>query len=407
MAGSFLTRSAAHTLQMDWPTYAENEPCPCESGKTFKDCHGVVEREGVKLGRLTPKSPPPDTLRKMAAWARESVQREQRRRSQFGELRLPNAPEFPPGQRIVGVGGVLYQVDARHAPLNFMGQLLVNTLGQEWCAQQLARTDGTPHPIIEWYRDAMDWQQRHVVEDNRVRGILNGPAKAWFLLAFDMWVLQHHALLAPLLRRLRNPREFHGARYELTNYALFLRAGFDVERDPETDNRVGHVEFFATQRQTRERVEVEAKCRYRPGVLGFPAAGYNPTLNPQPNVTGVLRAALRKSTTGPYVVCIELNLPPTQSAEETQARFKAAQTEIDHLTQEYANNDEAFPITVVVLTNYPHHYGLPDAKDPPTDQVVIAPYRAEHPFAHQDTTDRLIAALDAYGYLPQSWDDFD
>jgi hypothetical protein len=288
-----------------------------------------------------------------------------------------------------------------------MGELLVNLLGQGWCREQLAAAANPPHPIHEWYRATMEWQQQNADDNNRVRARMSGPARAWFMLAYDVWILQHYFLLAPLLDRLRDPWEFQGARYELTTYALFVRAGFQLQRDPETDNRAGkHVEFFATRADTGERVAVEAKSRRRPGVLGFTAAGHEINANPAPNVIGLLRDALGKRPNMPYVICIETNLPPTADDAQERERRARVEAEVEAVVMEYLNNSEPFPATLVMLTNYAHHYGLPNAPDPGGDHGLIEPARVAHPFVHVSTEKQLIAAMDAYGNLPNSWDDF-
>jgi len=79
---------------------------------------------------------------------------------------------------------------------------------------------------------------------------------------------------------------------------------FEVYRsvlDEETDTRGKHVEFFARHRTTGEQVAVEAKRRHRPGVLGYPRAGYKADSDPEPHITGLLRTALAQRRPMPYM----------------------------------------------------------------------------------------------------------
>jgi hypothetical protein len=184
------------------------------------------------MEHVSPGGPTPDVIRQIAKMVREGEARAAARQKRFGHTGIPNTVELA-DRRAVCVGGQIRFVDPRWAPLNFMARLLVETLGESWFGRQLetaADPTRTPHPIISWYRDTMAWQSRHADTEGHVRGFVSGPARAWFLLAYDVWVLSHHALLQPLVPRLRDIRYFQGRRYELDTYALFVRGGFVRER---------------------------------------------------------------------------------------------------------------------------------------------------------------------------------
>jgi hypothetical protein len=73
--------------------------------------------------------------------------------------------------------------------------------------------------------------------------------------------------------------------------------------------------------------------------------------------------------------------------------------EIEQLTSaEYA--DEPFPVTQIVLTNYPHHYGHPLGRDPPTDHLGVGFVNPAYPFANPAITDAIRDALESYGTYP-------
>jgi hypothetical protein len=356
-----------------------------------------------------PGSPPPDAILRMAQKVEQQIVLTARRKRLLGETQLPNSIEFA-GRRMVGVGGAIIAVDPKFAPLNFISELLVKTLGEPWFAEHLRAAENSAtlaHPIVTWYRATMEWQNRHAGADGKVVGVLSGPARAWFLLGYDVWVLTHHSLLRPLLGRLRDARGFQGARYELTTYALFLRGGFTPERDDESDISSKHVEFIAQHRKTNERVAVEAKSRHRPGVLGFPTAGYTAIADPDPGITDKLRDALAQRRSMPYVICIEMNLPPAADKQAAENKFVLARAEIEAVSLEYSQNGERFPATLVVVTNYSHHYGDPNAEDPRWYQAVIQISEPEHPFTHAETLGHIVDALNAYGNLPKAWSDFD
>jgi hypothetical protein len=377
-----------------------NRPCPCLSGKKYKQCHGALELEGIELASVHPGVAPPDVFRKAAALSKIQQERERR----LGSIGLPNTIEFG-GQRMVGVGDLIIAIDPKYPPLNVAAELLLKALGQKWFGRQLKRPANKLHPVISWYLTTRDWMEKYADTGGKVQSVLPGPAKAWFLLAWDVWVLQHHFLLEKLLPRLRNRREFQGARYELTAYALFIRGGFTPKPEDEKDSSKHHVEFIATHGKTGEQVAVEAKIRHRPGVLGFP--GTPSSSDTGPGITDRLRDALRKRPGVPYVICIDLNLPPAVDAATARRTLDAAHGEVEAQSWERARNDRPFPATMVIITNYAHHYGDPNEPDPNFYQSAVRIGRPAHPFTKPETADQIVAALQAYGNLPQKWEDLD
>ena len=193
------------------PPLSRIAPCPCGSGKRYKHCHGALIPDGIEPKNLFPGGPSPDVIRRMAA----AVQQIQDRAFLFGKTGLPNTIEFG-GRRIVGVGGSIFAVDPKQTPLNFMAGLLVEARGRTWFETELAGNGSQPeHPIVTWYRAAMDWQQRHANADGLVQAKMTGPVKSWFQLEYDVWLLSHHQLLVPLLDRLRDRNQFVRAGYKI------------------------------------------------------------------------------------------------------------------------------------------------------------------------------------------------
>jgi hypothetical protein len=378
------------------------DPCPCTSGKRFKDCHGKLDLLGFSIATYHPGMPSPEAFLKLA---KETTERSQRR-DRLGEIRLPNAPLIA-GQRMVGVGGNIYTVDPKNAPLNFMGILLVQTLGYDWCEETFNRPGSPLHPIAEWYRVLMAWQQTNADSEGRLKGKLRGPVMAWFMLAYDVWVLSHYQPLTPLMDRLKDPNQFQGARYELSTYGLFVRGGFTLHPENEKDKLSDHFEFTATHNASGERVAVECKSRHRRGVLGFTDNGVSKLqANPQPGIRRMLRKALDKSTHDtPYIVCIDLNLPPSD-AQTGKKILESATREVRGLSMAYRKRGQKFPATMVLLTNHPHHYGSLDELDA-ADHAVIRITDAAHPFVGVGVSKQVLKGLESYGNLPQSWDDFD
>ena len=379
------------------------DPCPCESGKRYKHCHGLLELEGFSVAKFFPGMPTVEQFRKMVRATNEDAAR----RQLFGDIRLPNSIEFG-GRRMVGVGGTIFDVDPKFAPINFMGNYLTqDALGNEWCVETFKDTGSNAHPISLWYRDLMVWAEQHHEGGGLVKGKFSGPVRAWFQLAFDCWVLSHHQLLSPLIERLKDRTQFQGARYELSTYALFVRAGFELRPENEKDIRQKHVEFIATHRKSGERVAVEAKSRHRHGVLAFVSSSRHAKVSPEPNIRRILVKAIEKARAMPYVICIDVNMPPSEDIQLRRQNMRSAAKEVQALCAEYASRREKFPGTLVILTNHPHHYGGVNELDPLCDQSVMVIVDPAHPFASKTTLQEIMAALDSYGNLPRSWDDFD
>lgn len=95
--------------------------------------------------------------------------------------------------------------------------------------------------------------------------------------------------------------------------AVFVRASYEIRWLTETDRKLP--EFIASHPSSKVEIAVEAKCRHRPGVLG--RDGDLPDVDDlRVDVDGLMKRALEKETDGrPYIVCLDLNLPPEQGED--------------------------------------------------------------------------------------------
>jgi len=236
-----------------------NSRCPCGSGKKYKKCCGSpastnlneffdtpVGRHIVeKAAQMMNPPPPPSRM----------VSRPQVQTVNFG-------------QKIRAVRNAIHFRPLEETFHDFQLNLLLWTLGKNWFDDQMLKPPAERHIILRW-RD----ERNKLLEEHRdpaappnqpVKAPLTGSTKALQVLADDIYQLQH-ALNTPrkIIERLRNMREFQGARYEILVASLFARCGFDVEfvDDPAKKNP----DFFATN--AGERIAVEAKSRHRAGVL--------------------------------------------------------------------------------------------------------------------------------------------
>lgn len=272
--------------------------------------------------------------------------------------------------------------------------------GADWGAQELAKPPEQTHPITDWYRKWAHFSSSQPpAEDGTFLAVPSGPVAAWFHLAYDLYVLQHHAALqARLVARLKNRDQFQGARYELTIAATFIRAGVRIEFEDETDRTRRHPEFRAIHPSNQEVIAVEAKSRHRPGVLGKPGRAEDPS-EVRAGIGRLLQDALDKAPDLPYVVCIDLNLPPFgHGTVFEQAQIKELMETVVQKEKEYPK--EAFPLSVLVATNFPHYYVPNDVDDPRKDFIVSPSTYPKHPIRSPGFVDALFKSLNEYSYVP-------
>lgn len=287
-----------------------NEQCPCGSGLKYKKC---CLRDDTTVSPEPPirdRSIPPEILAEL-----ERKQREiEKHRRMFGETRPVVSTEFG-GHRIVAVGNEVHWDKNWKTFPDFLFYYIKKMLGWEWGNDELAKPNAERHPILQWYA-ALCEMQRITAEqsDPDKQGIyastLDGPSRAYMLLAYDLYIVRGHAALqASLIKRLKHPDQFQGARYELFVAATLIRAGCDIEFENESDPSSKHTEFVATHRATGQQVSVEAKSRHRPGVLGRIGTPHN-TQGFRAGIGRLLRNALRKRPDLPYLIFIDANMPP-------------------------------------------------------------------------------------------------
>jgi hypothetical protein len=219
------------------------------------------------------------------------------------------------------------------------------------------------------------------------------------MLAYDLYILKHHASLQrDVLRRLKQAEGFQGARYELFVAATLLRAGFDLDFKNERDNTRKHPEFVATHRLTGEKIAVEAKSRHRRGVLGFPGKR-EPDDRLRADISGLLTKALGKVKNQPFLIFIDLNLPPSSGNLFDKSWFKEVVGLVEAQDEE---NPEGHPYNMLLFSNIPHHYGLEERSDPPRDFLAVVSLKPRTPFS-QSLLEEIDVAARQYGRVPNSF----
>jgi hypothetical protein len=300
----------------------------------------------------------------------------------------------------VAVGSRLYSADAtkwRTFP-DFLTGYIASVLGKDWGLAELAKPLEERHQIMKWYDGTRRFQaQQKVEEDGLFSAIPNGPYAAYLLLAYDLYTVHHHkGLQTKVVDRLKKHDQFQGARYELFAAATCIRAGFSIEYEEESDPKTKHPEFVGVHKDTGQKISVEAKSRHRPGILGFP--GQKMQEEVKAGVGRLFKEALEKPVKHPYVIFIDLNLPPSEGKIFEKPWFIEVRGTISNIAGDVEKSPDKF--NLVVITNHPHHYGEEGEPDPAKDTLCVFSPRPTIVAQHPNTILAIYDAAMKYGHVP-------
>lgn len=322
------------------------------------------------------KEIPPDAIAALNA----KMEAERQRQALFGDVR-PIISTVDHDYRLVAVGHTIHwdKKSKWRTFTDFLLSYIQHLLSVEWGAAERKKPIENQHIVLQWYHAFSQMQQRSPAADatGLRSGVPDGPSFAYLLLAYDLYLLgDHGALRDRFVRRLKEPAEFQGARYELFVAATLIRAGFDLAPEDERDGSRQHAEYFATNRRTGEMFSVEAKSRRLPGVLGFPGETASEK-DFHLDVRQLIKRALEKKVEHPYIVFIDANMPP-RYATERRAEW------VENVNQAMLKADSMFNdvgvragslYNFLAVTNVPDHYG--EAGGPLPEPVVYRLIPAE------------------------------
>ena len=356
------------------PEIGRNAPCHCKSGKKYKKCCGSPtatsgqSQPPFEILYGAPQDIPPDVLRAF----REHQEKEIARIRRYGHVRPPIAVDHQ-GYKVVAVGNKLTWAKNWKTFHDFLFNYIAGGLGKEWGDAEIKKPFEERHPILQWYHQLCEFQRAHMAPDAQGIGeaIASGPVMAYLWLAYDLYTLEHHALLREkLVRRLKNREQFQGARYEVSVAAAWVRAGFDLTLEDETDTETSHCEFNATHKPTGATYSVEAKSRHREGYLGTPGIP-RPLAEITADVYALLQRALRKRAEHERVIFIDLNVPPDGRALLETEWVKRVAEQVKRLEHTQAAADP-YPPAFIFFTNHPYHYVGNDQPEPGRSTVFTA-----------------------------------
>jgi hypothetical protein len=316
-----------------------NDPCPCGSGKKVKKCHGdAAGRQKMIPSNLAFEKSIQNKIAEHAAL-------EFQRQKQQG-LGRPIISEKFKGQRYIAVGNELRWSEKWKTFHDFLFDYIKTCFGQEWWLGEVAKAPQKRHSILIWAELVSRYTKEHFNTSKEIHSApTTGALDAYLGLSYNLYLLAHNVeLQKSLVHRLKNMDQFLGAYYETFVAASFIKAGFVLELEDETDSSTSHCEFTATYKETGNKFSVEAKAR----------KGGDPSLN----IADQLYRALKKRADHPRVVFIELNSPPRANNDEIKDFVRQISAHLRELEERLLIKGNPAPAAYVFLTNFPYQFNL-------------------------------------------------
>ncbi len=307
-------------------------------------------------------------------------------------------------KKIWALGNQLYSSPELNQTFHDFVQIaLRDTLGSDWFSKQKLLSEDDRHHIFKCFSHADQWKKEliKIVEPSK-DGIFayppNGWVKSMLTLAFDIATLRNCSNLPDsLIKRLRIPRQYQGARYEIMVAAIIARLGFTIKWID--DNTEKHSEFIAIHTETGTEIAVEAKSRHRAGVLHTPGKVDN-LKNRKGDIQRLFNQALKKTECGkmPFIIFIDVNAPQEDFEDFKQ---KTWIKDILNTAKKQEPNTPENPSTynAVYFTNFSFHYQTDkDAGNAETLQAL--PLFPLFQVPQEALYSVILNALHNYGYIP-------
>lgn len=254
--------------------------------------------------------------------------------------------------KLVAAGRRVYSLKGCKTFHDFLLRYLPTVLGAEWWKEQSKLEGEQRHILLKWHDIAiahLKKMQKGLSGDEVATAKFNGALRGLMNLSYSLFLLENNAEIQDvLLTRLKNadPSSFHGAYYETYVASAFIKAGFSLTMEDESDGSISHCEFTATSKKTGKSFSVEAKSRYRAADHSGP---------PKLGVRAKLNKALKKDAPHTRAVFIDVNHPEHGSPENPPSWMFGALEELREAERLSTDSD---PSAYVVATSHPFLFHL-------------------------------------------------
>lgn len=332
-----------------------NQPCPCGQEKKYKHCCGSIANEPIRLKPTPMKELPQEAqLAILRHFARERIIEEQQ-----GKGRAFVTTEMN-GQRVIAVGNTITSSAKWRTPADFLSDFMKAVLTGEWGNAELAKPFEERHILVQWYDAVCKFQAKHLDGSGAVRSMpFYGVFACYLGLANSLFLLkQNVALHDHLLNRLKDPKQFQGAYYELIVFSALIRAGFTIEMEDEQDQEIKHPECYAISPITEKKYFVEAKMRSIKGVMGQDQGSDSTDITARATVH--LNKALEKDNPQGVERMIFIDLNGRERPGEDMPHW------VEKLARRFDQKERDLPEdkkAYVFVTNFAYHH-MPDSEMP-------------------------------------------
>ncbi|ULO22401.1 SEC-C domain-containing protein [Methylocystis sp. SB2] len=328
---------------------SRNKPCFCGSGKRFKHCHGAYT--------INRPDAPIENWHVVPQYVRDAFNQGQmakvRHYQQFGLHRPPLLAGSDRDRFIVRGDQILHWAGGGSF-LNFLESDLLRDMGEGFRRNEA-------HPLHVWWKSMRAHAEAYSKSGAHGKILSTVAAINFFTVAHDLFIIADNARPRErLLKSLRVPDQFHGARHELMVAASLVRAGFKIDFSDETDSDRKHCDATAIHRRTARSYFVEMKAKGRPGILGKPGPSPSPD-EMKRDVSRLLRVALEKPASGERLIFLDMNLPPMPSGTDEGVWWQSDAIASVRAVEKQPGNLKPDISAFIVFTNVPsYQMGMED-----------------------------------------------
>jgi len=330
-----------------------NQLCPCGSGKEYKRCCGNPLKEPTKTARQPyPRPIPPEVTAMLERQKADELIREQQQ-----GLGRPIVSTKMGDRQVVAAGDTVYLSRNWKTVADFLSYYIKTVLGSQWRNAEIEKPFAERHPIMQWHHEYCMYQQNVLGlgkpgQRGEVKsGPMTGVVYCYMGLAYDLYLLKNNVKLqARLIKRLRDPKQFQGAYYEIMVANILIRAGFELKLENEAHTNEKHCEFAGVSKKTGKKYWIEAKMRSEAGVLGKTKFDGSTSEDVTRQLTKHVDEALAKPAQDERMIFVDLNADPSPPGVEP-AWTKQAGEILDAKERDLQPGVTAY----VFVTNMPFH----------------------------------------------------